>query len=250
MNVEVIRHGVDFSGADSGGSAKIVIATLRPGEPATIRRRVDRIGLRRAILDSAESTDRHVWRLDAPFSLPSIVLERHGIEHEWHALARWMEGFDSARSWRRALRAVSRKEPRRTCDWAARAPMSPMNLRVFKQTWTMISEILLPLADAGVHIAPVHVTDSPAIVSEACPASVLAFRGLPVRGYKGASEANAERRGDLCRLLVEGGVPVTRRDEEAAIRDIEGDIVDALLLLAEPTSHVPPAEAGVEAWIW
>jgi hypothetical protein len=250
MTVDTVRHGVDFSGADSGGRAKIVIATRRGDSPVSIRRGVDRSGLRKAILETAEAEERHMWRIDAPFSVPLAVYDRHEIEHDWHALARWMRGFESARDWRRALRTVNRKEPRRTCDREARTPMAPMNLRVFKQTWTVVCEVLLPLAEAGVHIAPVHVTDSPAIVCEACPASVLTFRAISPRGYKGRTEENHARRVELCRLLMSWGIPVSTRDADAAVRDAEGDVLDALLLLAEPSAHVPPVEAGIEAWVW
>lgn len=202
------------------------------------------------ILSSSQEAGRDLWRIDAPFSLPISVLQKHGIEHSWAAMAHWMRGFASARDWRRALRAVDRKEPKRICDQASQTPMSPMNLRVFKQTWTVICEILLPLAESGVHIAPVHVTDSSAILSEGCPASVLRTRGERAKGYKGPSEAHRQRRKELCDLLGSWGIVVTARDKETAIRDTEGDVLDALLLLADTTSHVPPEEAEIEAWIW
>lgn len=243
-------HGVDFSGADSGGSAKIVVASRRDDGSVMIRRGVDRSGLRMMIRDSADASPLDLWRIDAPFSLPEIVFEQHGIEPEWMALAHWMESFDSAREWRRALRAVNRKEPRRACDRAARTPMAPMNLRVFKQTWTVVCEILLPLAEDGLHIAPVHATDSTSIISEGCPASALAFRGESSRGYKGRADANHQRRLDLARRLEDWGVPLSVEDQHAAASDPEGDVLDALLLLTEPSSLVPPAQARLEAWVW
>lgn len=243
-------HGVDFSGADSGGSAKIVIASVGPEGSVRVRRGIDRAALRRAILESLETAELDEWRIDAPFSVPEAVFERHDIAFEWRALAEWMDGFDTPRDWRRAMREVNRKEPRRTCDRAAHTPLAPMNLRVFKQTWTIVCEILLPLAEAGVHIAPVHPTDAPCIVTEGCPASVLAFRGESSRGYKGRSDDNRERRRGLCDLLGEWGLTVSGADRAAAIRDPEGDVLDAMLLLAPPNQHVPPREARAEAWVW
>jgi hypothetical protein len=243
-------HGVDFSGADSGGSAKIVVASRHDDGPVTIRRGLDRSRLRRMIRDSAETSSLDLWRIDAPFSLPEVVYERHGIEPEWLALAHWMDSFESAREWRRALRAVNRKEPKRACDRAARTPMAPMNLRVFKQTWTVVCEILLPLAEDGLHIAPVHVTDSTSIITEGCPASALAFRGESSRGYKGRDDANQERRLELARRLDDWGVPLSEEDHRAASGDPEGDVLDALLLLTEPSSLIPPVEARLEAWVW
>jgi len=246
----VMIHGVDFSGADSGGKAKIVIASVGADGQVRVRRGIDRNALRRSILESIETPGRDEWRIDAPFSVPEVVYEQHGIEPEWRALAEWMDGFDTPRDWRRAMREVSRKEPRRTCDRAAHTPMAPMNLRVFKQTWTVVCEILLPLAEAGVHIAPLHPTGAPCTVHEACPASVLAFRGESSRGYKGRSDANAARRRELCSLIAEWGLVVSPGDRAAAVRDPEGDLLDAMLLLAPPQQHVPPREARVEGWVW
>ena len=249
LNVTTV-HGVDFSGADSGGSAKIVIASRQDDDPVVIRRGIDRSRLRSLILESAGSSSLDLWRIDAPFSLPQVVFERHDIDLDWMALAHWMDSFETARDWRRALRAVNRKEPKRACDRAARTPMAPMNLRVFKQTWTVVCEILLPLAEEGLHIAPVHVTDSSSIITEGCPASVLGFRGESSRGYKGRDDANQQRRLDLSRRLADWGVPLSAEDQRAAAGDPEGDVLDALLLLAEPASLIPPAEARVEAWVW
>ena len=128
--------------------------------------------------------------------------------------------------------------------------MAPMNLRVFKQTWTVVCEILLPLAEDGLHIAPVHVTDSSSIITEGCPASALAFRGESSRGYKGRDDANRERRLELAHRLGDWGVPLSEEDHQAAAGDPEGDVLDALLLLTEPSPLVPPAEARLEAWVW
>ena len=248
--IDPVVHGVDFSGAQSGGEEKIVVATRGATGEVSIERGVSRSHLVRKIIDSSKEDVVNLWRVDAPFSLPVSVLELHGIESDWLALAQWMRGFESPRAWRRAMRAVDRKEKKRTCDREARTPMAPMNLRVFKQTWTVICEVLLPLAHAGIHLAPIHVTDSNAIVSEGCPASVLLRRGEQARGYKGDGSAHRERRSVMCTRLEEWGVPLDNRSRKCAIEDREGDVIDALLLLSEPTSHVPPAEAGVEAWVW
>ena len=243
-------HGVDFSGARSGGGDKIVVATKTPASEVSIERGVSRAQLLQKIIASSEQDAPSLWRIDAPFSLPVSVFEMHGIALDWLALAQWMDGFESPREWRRVLRAVDRKEKKRTCDREARTPMAPMNLRVFKQTWTAVCEVLLPLAQAGVHLAPIHVTGSSAIVSEGCPASVLRRFGESPRGYKGATDLNEERRVFLCELLEVWGVPLDERLRTSAINDADGDVIDALLLLTNPTAHVPPEEASIEAWVW
>lgn len=245
-----ITHGVDYSGAKGGGGSKIVIATRDAQGVVSVRRGATRQDLQRAIRTANDDGDRHLWRIDAPISLPESVLDAHGIPRDWLAMARWMHTFESARDWRRALRAVDRKERKRTCDRAARAPLAPMNLRVFKQTWTAVCELLLPLAEEGMHIAPVHPTETPSILTEACPASVLDRIGESARGYKGRDAVHQSRRSELCAVLVDRGLDLPDQVIRHAERDAQGDVLDALLLLLPPVQEVVPREASVEGWIW
>lgn len=101
----LVLHGVDFSGADGGGAAKIRIAEreLAPRSAVHIRGRIDRNGLRKAILESASDGYHHLWRIDAPFGLPLECFEGarpQGMAEgplTWRAVAEWMSGFSSAR---------------------------------------------------------------------------------------------------------------------------------------------------------
>jgi hypothetical protein len=249
----VILHGVDFSGADSGGAAKIRMVSRDLASPkADIRQqgRFDRRGLVRRVLELAADGGQHLVRIDAPFGLPLETLRRAGVDPTWKGMADWMAAFGSPRRWRSELRVADRKEPRRSCDHAFHTPMAPMNLRVFKQTWTLIAEVLLPLAQAGVRIEPVVATDSPLTVCEGCPASLLRLLGWPDHGYKGQGEPPRRVRADLLRRLMRQGVSVPRDMAEAAEADAEGDLLDAMLLIMDPLQGPPPAEAMVEAWIW
>ena len=128
--------------------------------------------------------------------------------------------------------------------------MAPMNLRVFKQTWTVVRDLLVPLADQGVCIAPLHRTDSSVVVTEGCPASVLHARDESPRGYKGDSANHRQRREELCDRAKGWGIRISQADREAAVADTQGDVLDALLLLADRNMHVPPPEAVLEGWIW
>ena len=248
-----IRHGVDFSGATSGGSG-IRIATRRPGSPVQEIRRVDRGRLRREILAGLDASggERHVWLVDAPFGLPIASLEACGIDRDWRASAEWLACFEDPREWRRAVRKVSRKEPKRWADRASRTPMASMNLRVFKQTWTAMVEILLPLVAEGVRVEPLAgPSDSNVVVGEGCPASVLKRRGDSSRGYKGRTDANRERRREIFeRLVSEWGLEVGELVPERCIEDAGGDDLDALLLTLDPWQGPPPVEAQVEGWVW
>lgn len=130
--------------------------------------------------------------------------------------------------------------------------MAPMNLRLFKQTWTLVCEVLLPLAEAGVRIEPVAASgDGRIVVAEGCPASVLQARGWPHRGYKGRGDPPRQRRAELLdRLVHEDGFEIAAAIAEQAITDEEGDVLDAILLVTDPLCGPPPAEAVREGWVY
>lgn len=244
-----VRHGVDFSGGRRPG-AKTWIATLE-GDRITLAHGPDHRALVARIAATAERGEAHTWLIDAPFGLPLETLREQGVELSWTAAARWLRGFESPREWRRACRTQSRREPRRTTDRAARTPMAPMNLRVFRQTWSLIVNVLLPLSERGIRIEPVAgPPTSPVTVAEGCPASVLHRRGWPARGYKGAGDPPRDVRRRVEQLLRASGLPLTPRISAQAIDDEEGDALDALLLLLEPEQTVVPAEALVEGWVY
>jgi hypothetical protein len=249
----VILHGVDFSGADAGGAAKIRMVSrdlAAPRTPIRQQGRFDRRGLVRRIVELAGDGGRHLVRIDAPFGLPLETLRRAEVEPSWRAMAAWMAGFGSPRRWRSELRQADRKEPRRVCDHAFQTPMAPMNLRVFKQTWTLIAEVLGPLVEAGIRVEPVMPGESSVTVCEGCPASLLRLLGWPDHGYKGHGEPPRRVRADLLQRLGRTGVVVPRDMAEAAEADPEGDLLDAMLLTLDPLQCVPPAEALVEAWVY
>jgi hypothetical protein len=251
----MILHGVDFSGADSGGAAKIRVVdrNLRArGDEVALRGRFDRKTLLRTILESAREPGEHLWRIDAPFSLATESLTALGVARDWKAMAAWMADFGSPRGWRHAVRAVDRREPKRFCDRADSTPMAPMNLRVFKQTWTLICEVLLPLAEAGVRIEPLVNTAEPSrtTVCEGCPASVLHRLGWPTKGYKGQGDPPRVVRATILERLPSVGVRMPDALAREAMDDAEGDLLDAILLTTTPVQTVAPADAMIEGWVY
>ena len=250
----VILHGVDFSGADSGGAAKIRVITRDMSSlrtPVESMGRLDRRGLVRAILASREDTRAHVWRVDAPMSIPAEIVREFGLANDWMAVARWMQGLASPRLWRGAVRERTRREPRRACDIAMNTPMSPLNLRVFKQTWTFMCEVLLPLAEEGIRIEPcLPGTSGDVVVCEGCPASILHLKGWPKRGYKGAGDPPMKVRAEIIRLLSDSKVSIPPQIVSEAIQDEEGDMLDAIILTMPTVAAVVPEVAMVEGWVY
>ena len=108
----MILHGVDFSGADSGGAAKIRMVSRDLAQPRAAVRldgRFDRTSLVRRILSLRDDGRQHLVRIDAPFGLPLETLRRFDVPPAWPAMARWMSDFGSPRLWRGA---VDRKSTR------------------------------------------------------------------------------------------------------------------------------------------
>ncbi|HMN96419.1 MAG TPA: DUF429 domain-containing protein [Phycisphaerales bacterium] len=260
----IVLHGIDFSGG-ANPAGKIWVAT-RDAERTTLRRGFDHRAIVDLILASLSDGRRHLWRIDAPFGLAIETLAAHGLPNgsgaegrfgaPWPAMARWMAEQGSARGWRGACRSVSRREPRRVADDAARTPMAPTNLRIFKQTWAAITQVLAPLVERGVVVAPFvpvgggGVHSAAVVVAEGCPASAMHLRGWPVRGYKGAGDPPAERRREIVAALRASGVPIPADAARRAIDDVEGDGVDALVLVLDPAPTVVPWQAPIEGWVY
>jgi hypothetical protein len=251
----MILHGIDFSGASSGGAAKIRVVErdlLKRHEPIRSKGRMDRNSLMRHILECAKDGQPHLFRIDAPFGLALESLRQFDVEPTWSGMVTWMESFKDPRLWRTAIRKVSRQEPKRVCDQIFRTPMAPMNLRIFKQTWTLIAEVLKPLADAGIRIEPVHSghAKNQVTVCEGCPASILKFSGMPDHGYKGAGIPPRQLRERLVRTLDQEHLRIPDRVGQEAIDDEEGDLLDAMILLTDPLQWIPPATATIEGWLY
>ena len=249
-----VLHGVDFSGADGGGTAKIRAVWRDPSDraaPVRSHGRLDRRGLVRAVLASRDDGRRHLWRVDAPMSVPIEIAEAFGVQSGWNDVASWMQSLGSPRHWRSTVRDRTRREPRRACDRELSTPMSPLNLRVFKQTWTFACEVLLPLAAEGVRIEPCAGDAGSAVrIAEGCPSTVLLLNGWPRRGYKGAGEPPRQVRAGIVTKLRSLGIVIPDSLSDEAVRDEEGDLLDALLLVTDPVSTAPPAVAQVEGWVY
>lgn len=249
-----IIHGVDFSGADAGGEAGIRLASRSSATESLIDRieRLDRTSLRRRIMASLEDGNDHLWLIDAPFGIPCPTLEACGIPLEWTKTVEWMAGFQTPRDWRRGVRTVTRKEPRRVADRAASTPLASMNLRIFKQTWTAMVELLQPLAMAGVRIEPLAgPKNSRVVVAEGCPASILKRGGDSSRGYKGKSDSNRDRRREILEIAHRRwGLRISEAVADRCIDGTAGDDLDAVLLTLDPLVTVYPPEALVEGWVF
>jgi hypothetical protein len=125
-----------------------------------------------------------------------------------------------------------------------------MNLRVFKQTWTVVAEILGPLSREGIRIEPLAGPPSRVVVAEGCPASVLARIGGPLRGYKGTGTPPRQKRAEIIELLSRNGVYVTSQIARECIEDENGDVLDSVILCSRFWQGPVPEIAHHEGWVY
>jgi len=235
--------GIDFSGAAAAGTAIwIAEAHIEDG-----RVRIERCRPAAALPSSHRDRDRclpalvaHVRRLrraivgcDFPFSLPAEMIEAP----TWRAFAlAFGERFGSAQAFLEDCRRRSGgREVRRACDRESRVPFAAYNLRIYRQTYHGIRDVLAPLMrDEAAVVLPMEAIDGerPWVV-ETCPASTLKHAGL-YPSYKGTSSTAREARRDIVRGLVERRLlaPLSSSLQHLAIDNTGGDALDSMIAAA------------------
>ena len=138
--------------------------------------------------------------LDVPFSLPAPLIPTP----TWEAMLAWFsERFVSPEHFLDYSRqAGGPRELKRETDRLAEAPMAPANLRLYRQTFYGIRQILAPLVNSqAVVVLPFQrpVPGKPWLL-EVCPACYLKRRRLN-RPYKGSGEGFRRGRAHLLEAL-------------------------------------------------
>lgn len=227
--------GVDFSG---GKDAARKVWVTEPGDPPRSFRPGGILALRDFIAARADG----VFGLDFPFSLPApLVPDATWVEF---ALA-FGQRYPSAEDLRAACRAAAGgRELRRATDVACRTPFSPYNLRLYRQTYHGIRDLLAPLVAAGrACVLPMMKSErgKPWLI-EICPASTLKRLGL-YEPYKG--RAHRDRRACLQAHFQPGA---------CLPDDDDGDALDSLIAAWATRQALPrlqrEAAAGVEGFVY
>lgn len=232
-------YGVDFSGSKRAGK-KIWFASgiVQQGglEIQSCRRiseltngRSDRATCLRALRELIRSRPSSVWGCDFPFGLPQQL-----IEHE-----RWTDfvlsfptEYADEEEFSRKCRAIScGKELKRRTDTETATPFSAYNLRLYRQTFFGIRDVLEPLVREDVAcVLPMQRADAgkPWIL-EVCPASTLKDAGINLR-YKGKTAPHRAARWELLDWLEHSGVSVTDDAVRSkALEDRDGDALDSII---------------------
>lgn len=130
----------------------------------------------------------------------------------------------------------SKKDIKRHCDIQAKTPFSPYNLRIYKQTFFGMSEILKPLII--LNNSSILPFDEPEegknIVMEVCPASLLKIRKDEIKwpqAYKGNKDIHRKKRSEILEF-IENCLNINYSDptlKRQILEDPEGDALDSLL---------------------
>lgn len=242
--MSVIPHtilGVDFSGAANAGE-KIWIAhtEIQRGIPRVLSlqratdlpggasdREAATIATREYLLSFAHT----VYGFDFPLSL---ALE--SFPEESRANLNWREWLASLPQYADAAEFASAyKDVRRETDRDAKTPFSPLNLRLYRQTFYGLRDVVLPLVERGALAFPFDELPSEETVAEQlwlleiCPASLLKKQKLYL-SYKGKSTLQRENRETILQQMKERfGLKISEEFSELVFADTEGDALDAVL---------------------
>lgn len=254
--------GVDFSAARDAGD-HIWVCRAHPGDDGIRIESVEplsrlpggaspRLDAMRALVGKVIESPRSAWGFDFCFALPAPVVEALAPGVRGHGAQIDVVGsWGSADALRRLCRAaMGRRELRRRTDREAATLLSPYNLRIYRQTFHGMVEVLSPLRRRPeVAVLPFdrltagrgdgqrlpfnraagglqHI-----YVMEVCPASLLAALALPASGYKGRGGGAGARRQAIFTHLVRAGLvrPVPRALRRRIVEQSGGDALDALL---------------------
>ncbi len=233
-------YGIDFSGAkDAGRKIWVAVGSVQHGvlcigdcRPAAeflgtkANREICLAALRQFIAGQKEV----IFALDFPFGLPRALTHAKSWAQFVHDFPR---RYASAGEFREAcLRAAERKELRRCTDKTSRTPFSPYNLRLYRQTFYGIANLLSPLVreDQACVLPMQKPTRGKPWLIEICPASWLRKKGLIGISYKGRSKAHWDGRRQLVgALLRQPGLLIASHVQEIALENKGGDALDSLI---------------------
>ncbi len=237
--------GVDFSGAGDAGrriwvthaeadGERLRVRAVQPAEALPDGER-GRAAALSALVAAIRAAGACAVGLDFPFGLHRSLVPDG-------ALTAFIAGFarrwPTAEAFRAACAAAGTERAlRRQCDAEQRTPFAPHNLRLYRQTWHGIAEVLAPLLAAGATIGPfapppVAAAAQPWLL-ETCPASALKQRGW-YAPYKGPGPRRHAARAALLERLTAAGVVLPRGAQGRALRatlleNAGGDALDSLL---------------------
>jgi len=232
--------GIDFSGAERAGDSIWIAEARIDGERVRIERCGPAAGLGGsgperarclpALVEFIAAQRSAIIGCDFPFSLPAAMVDGAS----WRTFVLGLESrFPCAEDFLADCRLRSDgREVRRACDRESRVPFAAYNLRIYRQTYHGIRDVLAPLVrTSGAVVLPMERPrpDRPWVI-ETCPASTLKHAGL-YPSYKGRSEAARSARRHIVNGLVQRGLlaPLSGSLRRLAVENHGGDALDSMV---------------------
>lgn len=186
-----------------------------------------------AFLDLIAKSPDALFGCDFPFGLPEFLMQ----SRNWLEFAgEFDRQFPLPEDFREHCRKLANgTERRRACDSEARVPFAAYNLRIYRQTFYGIRDVLAAaIARKAAAIIPMQeYAPDRAWIVEACPASTLKSLGL-YRPYKGTDRSHrAHRRRILDRFQEIGLIAnVEGKLRKLLLADPGGDALDSVIAAA------------------
>ncbi|SFM45895.1 hypothetical protein [Methanolobus profundi] len=253
-------YGIDFSAAKSA-CKKIWVSRGRPvGNTLHIDecfRLADIVGsgvnsstgrdeclaeLRSVIVNAKDA----VFGIDLSFSLPEPLMEE-----SWEDLVlSFPSKYPSAEQFRESCRSMAGgKELKRISEISSKVPFSVYNLRLYRQTYFGIRDILHPLVrDDLACILPMQKAKSekPWLI-EICPACRLKKEEMYIP-YKGKTDDRQNARLRILEYFLGKGLVIPSSLQEKAIQDTEGDALDSIIAVYSTFRSLPRLEMGPDSF--
>lgn len=229
--------GVDFSGAKDAGRKIWICHGIKYRGSLNLEYSVsleelagtkERNECHQFLCDLITTNTNAVFGIDFPFGLP---LEVTG-DQEWRDFVlQFPKKYPDAEMFRENCRMQTKnREFKRRSEKEKRAPFSPYNLRLYRQTYYGIRNILHPLIKENLACAPPMQNADPdkPWIAEICPACTLKEMGL-YQPYKGREESKKSQRIMIVKRLSRMDIVINEDVEAAAINNSEGDALDSIL---------------------
>ena len=232
--------GIDFSGAkDAGNKIWIAEAIVNANgieiESCMPVRKLpggasDRDSALQVLVEYLAEQSGSLAGLDFPFSLPARLIR----ERNWKDfISTFPQCYPSPEFFR--INCTARGggyEIKRKTDLQARVPFSAYNLRLYRQTYWGIRDVLYPLiTNDAVRVIPIQTpcVRKP-VIAEICPASILKREGLYC-SYKGRGQELREARQYIMEQLIKRRV--MRRPGRSILNQVldnaGGDALDSVI---------------------
>jgi hypothetical protein len=186
-----------------------------------------------ALVELIATSPDAIFGCDFPFSLPDFLMQGRSWSQFAEAFARQFSLPEDFREHCRKL--ADGTERRRVCDREARVPFAAYNLRIYRQTFYGVRDVLAAaMARGAATVIPMqeYAADKAWII-EACPASTLKALGV-YRPYKGATKAHRAQRGRILDCLYQSGLTtaIDGKLRVTLLADQGGDALDSVIAAA------------------